>query len=50
MELEQDPISDLRILMNRELIDNHRFFQLQGIIKLMPEILKKAKKQLSNGR
>jgi len=44
MELEQDPIGELRILMNREVLDNKKFFQLQNIVKLLPELLKMAKK------
>jgi hypothetical protein len=44
MDEVKDPIGDLRILMNRELIDRKRFFELQNIFKLMPELIKEAKK------
>lgn len=44
MTEEKDYVSDLRILMNREVMDNKKFFQLQNILKLMPEIIKEAKK------
>lgn len=44
MTEEKDYVSDLRILMNREVMDNKKFFELQNILKLMPEIIKEAKK------
>lgn len=44
MDEERDPIGDLRILMNKDIIDRKRFFELQSIFKLMPELLKMAKK------
>ena len=44
MTEEKDYVSDLRILMNREVMDNKKFFEIQNILKLMPEIIKEAKK------
>ena len=44
MTEEKDYVSDLRILMNREVMDNKKFFELHNILKLMPEIIKEAKK------
>jgi|688.fasta_scaffold87784_2 hypothetical protein len=44
MDEEKDPISDLRILMNNDVIDSKKFFELQNIFKLMPELIKQAKK------
>jgi len=44
MDEEKDYVSDLRILMNREVMDNKKFFEIQNILKLMPEIIKEAKK------
>jgi hypothetical protein len=44
MTEEKDYVSDLRILMNREVMDNKKFFELQNILKLMPEVIKEAKK------
>ena len=44
MNEDKDPISDLRILMNQDVIDSKKFFELQNILKLMPEVIKKAKK------
>jgi hypothetical protein len=44
MTEEKDYVGDLRILMNREMIDSKRFFELQNIFKLMPELIKQAKK------
>lgn len=44
MELDYDPIGELRILMNREVLDKKKFFQLQNIVKLLPELVKMAKK------
>lgn len=41
---DKDPISELRILMNEDVIDSKKFFELQNILKLIPEIIKKAKK------
>ena len=44
MDEIKDAIGDLRILMNSEFIDRKRFFELQNIFKLMPELIKEAKK------
>ena len=44
MTEEKDYVGDLRILMNRDMIDSKRFFELQNILKLMPEVIKEAKK------
>ena len=44
MTEEKDYVSDLRILMNREVMYNKKFFELQNILKLMPEVIKEAKK------
>ena len=44
MELESDAIGELRMLMNSDVMDNKKFMKLQNIVKLLPELIKMAKK------
>ena len=41
--IDEDPITDLRILLNKELITREKFYQLQNLLKVMPEIYELAK-------
>lgn len=41
--IDEDPITDLRILLNKELITREKFYQLQNLLKVMPELYELAK-------
>jgi hypothetical protein len=40
--IEEDSITDLRILLNREIITRDKFYQIQNLLKVMPDLYELA--------
>ena len=43
IRFDDDYITDLRILLNKDLITREKFYELQNLLKVMPELYELAK-------
>ena len=44
IEIDEDPIGDLRRALNQEMFDREQFNKLTNVLKVLPELFEMAKK------
>jgi predicted translin family RNA/ssDNA-binding protein len=44
IDIDDDPIGDLRRALNQEILDRDKFHKLTNVLKVMPELFEMAKK------
>jgi predicted translin family RNA/ssDNA-binding protein len=44
IDIDDDPIGDLRRALNKEILDREKFHKLTNVLKVMPELFEMAKK------